>query len=228
MAYFNIVLSALVVLIYASCAQGSGGGISNVGCVSTGATSTLAARQWVTLDRTGHFLVGRTGEGVVDSIVIHAAGTESSNVILREIAFPDGGTSVFVSGPADLGAGVQEVYLYVRGNPATSRLLEYRNGQWKEHSPTLAPLDPDHDSRPDESDEFLLEFRVSGLGQYHLHGIPASSPPPIAPVLPLVTAHGLVGGGVACGLWHLGLAVLLLALASMASRCAHAIQARRC
>jgi len=224
MAYRRIILSALVVLLYAPSARGSGGGISNVGGVTTGATGASGVRQWVSLTRTGSVLVGKVNESVVNSIEITASGVESSNVILREIAFPDGGTSVLVSGPTDLQAALQQVRLYVWGDPAETRLLEYRDGRWRAYSASIASFDSGQDSGHGAA---LLEFCVPRLGQYHLAATPMHSGSSFPSVLPVVTAHGLVGGGVLYGMWHLGWAVLLLVIASAASHWAHAVQTRR-
>ena len=224
MTYIRVLLSVLCVALLTSVGRGSGGGLTNIGCLSTGATGATGARQWVSLGRTGQFLVGEVGEGAVESLVIYAPGVETGNVILREIVFPDGGRSIFVSAPADLQAAVQRVSVYVRGNPRTAVLLEYRDGEWKKHLPRLVHFQPDENA---SGDGILLEFCVAGLGQFHLLDASGSSDSGQAPILPTVTAHGLVGGGVSDGFWHLGWAVLLLTLASIASRWAHTIQSRR-
>jgi len=217
-------LSLLCLALLTSIGRGSGGGLTNIGCLSTGATGGTGARQWVTLRSTGQLLVGEVAEGAVQSIAIYAPGVATSHVILRELVFPDGGRSIFISAPADLQAAVQRVSIYVRGNPRTAVLLEHRDGEWKEHLPNLVPRQP-VENAPGHG--IPLDFCVSRLGQFHLLGASGSGDSFQVPILPTVSAHGLVGGGVSRGLWHLGWAAVLLSLVGGASRWAHTIQSRR-
>ncbi len=217
-------LSILCVTALTSVARGSGAGLTNIGTLSTGATGVTGARQWIRLRQTGHLLFGEVGEGTVEFLTISAPGVETGNVILREIEFPDGGKSILLSGQADLQASVERVCIYVRGDPRSSVLLQYHDGDWTEHRPNpVPPNSNDSASR----DEVLLEFCVDGLGQFHLLGFHVRGDSGRSPILPSVTAHGLVGGGMSRGLWHLGWAIGLLGLLAGGSHWAHVIQSRR-
>ena len=216
-------MCTVTLCVFSQFALATGGGATSGGAFLKGGTDDPVGRERVPLVGTDGLFTGRPKHSSIRLITVYAPGAEGDHLILREIVFPDGTTSLLLSAPPALTDRARRVAVFLRRDASKVGLLEYEDGHWTRRTPHLLQVTGTPGAVEDDQ---LAAFVMTRLGSSWLLDNPALTRSSLSAVPRDPSSSSLVGGGIGRGILPWVCALLLLLVGSAVSRVAHRAERR--
>ncbi len=203
-----LLLSSLI--LFNQFAWGSVGSIINAGTFNKGVAGDTGARELIELKEKGELLVGWTKHETIRLVTVYAPGSKGDHIILRDITFPDGKTSILLSAPDSFMKKVRRATIYVKHKSRDLMLYNLSGEKWQERKPISVTLNMTDGNEKNE--DYLLAFTIDRLGLYWMLEGNAINVVTSPVLLDYPSASMLFGGSISRGLlpWTWAIAFFII------------------